>query len=405
MVVVSKMRKKSVSKFLGQFKSKNTEKSYRTTLRQFFDFIYPGEDLDEASLKYITQDLDHDFEGDLVRFRDEFLKSKSPSTRGLKLTVIFRYLKVNDLEFDDQWKKNIIGSKERISKERVPEPDQLRRIVYHLPVQGKAYYLILATGGMRSDEGLQLNISDLELDYIARYLGEDRKMKEVPIPKINIRAETTKTKKGRITFITTEAKIELERWLTYRDQYIENQKSRGMSKDFLREVEEGRLFPFGLGTVRSMWTTALKKVGLYERDQRTGRLTLRPHNLRKFFRTWGGWPNPDLAECLMGHQQGLNAIYARPDQALRLLVEGYKEAEPNLTLTDQPIIEVPTEDIKELKNWNTQLRLEILELKEDQRKVAEQMGRFASFIEMLGYDWDPESGKVGYDPERDRRRE
>jgi len=431
MVVVNKMHKKSVSKFLEQFRSQGTAKNYKSILGQFFRFIYPelaeitDPDefrilMDEMSINYI-KDLDRDYEQDIIRFRDGVLKDLAPSTQGFRFTVIFRYLKVNDLEFDSQWKKNIVGSKEKISKERVPEPEELRKIVYHLPVQGKAYILVLATSGMRMDEGLQLKISDLELDYVAKYLGEDRQMKSVSIPKINIRAETTKTKKGRVAFITTEAKIELERWLAYRGEYVEGLKRRGIPKRFERTIEEGKLFPFGEATARSMWETALRKVGLYERDERTGRLTLRLHNLRKFFRTWGGWSNPDVAQCLMGHQQGLNAIYARPDQALRLLVEGYKEAEANLTLSEAPVIEqVPSEDLRELRDWNRQIRLEILEEKEKRRElkemveswkefagdIAERLGRLETFVESLGYEYPRgDEGEVKYDEEKDERME
>jgi len=382
MVMVSKMKKKSVSKFLEQFKSDGTVRNYKSILRQFFNFIYPdNSDIDKVSLQYI-KDLDRDYEDDIVQFRDKVLSAMAPSTIGFKFAVIFRYLKINDLEFDDQWKKNIIGSKGRISKEKVPDPDQFKRIVYHLPVHGKTFFLILGSGGMRFDEGLQLKISDLELDYVAKYIGEDRQIKSISIPKINIRAETTKTKKARITFITSEAKVEVERRLVYRDQYIEKQKRRGISRRFLDDVEAGRLFPFGEKTARSMWETALKKVGLYERDQRTGRLTLRPHNLRKFFRTWGNWSNPDIAECLMGQQEGMSKIYARPDQAERLLVEGYKEAEPNLTLSEAPIIEqVPSEDLREIKNWNTQLRLQILELTQKVQVMDQQIAHLDQIIE------------------------
>lgn len=60
-------------------------------------------------------------------------------------------------------------------------------------------------------------------------------------------------------------------------------------------------------------------------------MQLRVHNLRKYFRTRGGWTNPDVPECLMGHQAGL-AVYARFDQAEQILVGGYLQAEANLSV-------------------------------------------------------------------------
>ncbi|GAF69789.1 unnamed protein product [marine sediment metagenome] len=42
--------------------------------------------------------------------------------------------------------------------------------------------------------------------------------------------------------------------------------------------------------------------------------------------------NPDVPEALMGHQQGLVAVYARYDQAEKILEEVYLKAERNLSL-------------------------------------------------------------------------
>jgi predicted nucleic acid-binding Zn-ribbon protein len=104
-------------------------------------------------------------------------------------------------------------------------------------------------------------------------------------------------------------------------------------------------------------------------------MTIRPHNLRKFFRTHGNWRNPDVAEALMGHTSGLTAIYARFDQAEEILREGYLEAEPNLSISQntQTIIELrekvdtQSEDIQrlvtDLSVKNVRLEREVGELK------------------------------------------
>jgi len=393
-------RSKSVSQFLSQYKAENTKRIYRSAFRKFFGRVYPelaqilekggsgqslklyDERMDELSIQYVESN--RDFEADVVSFRDS-IADLAPKTQAVQLHAVFRFLEDNSIEFPRQWKKNIIGrgSGQPISKERVPSPGELKRIIYHLPAPAKALVYVLATSGMRPGEALQLNIDDLELDYVAEFLDENGNKKSVPIPKINIRAETTKTK-GRFTFITTEAKQELEKWLSYRDEYVERIKRRGVRHSFSDKLDEGRLFPFTETTFSSMWETALKKAGLYNRDPRTNRLTIRPHNLRKFFRTWGGWSNRDVPECLMGHQQGLNAIYARADQALRLLVEEYKRAEKNLTLSEQVVIEgISDEEVREIKDTVTQLRAQYVELDAEKRKSDKQLEKLEKEYESL----------------------
>jgi hypothetical protein len=98
----------------------------------------------------------------------------------------------------------------------------------------------------------------------------------------------------------------------------------------------------------------LKKAGLLKKDR--GRITLRPHNLRKFFRTHGKWKQSDIAEALMGHNAGRKAVYARYDQAEEKLAEAYLEAEPSLSIYSYSTtvvelrqkVDKQSEDIEEL---------------------------------------------------------
>jgi integrase len=378
-------RKKSIFDFLSQYTSQNTKNLYASTLRKFFDYHYPelAETLngirspeayqkhdslmDEISLEYV-KDSERDYEQDIINFRDNFLKDRAPKTRLTQLTVIFRFLKTNDIDFDDSWKKNIIGrgASKAISKVKIPSPEQLKRILYHLPPQAKAYTMVIATGGLRPGEARKLRLSDFELGFVAQFRDREGQVKKVPIPRINIRAETTRMKVPRFTFITEETKNEIERWLKFRPEYIS--KIEGLSH---KKLDERRMFPFTGSAFNSLWQTALRRAGLYDRDQRTGVLSVRPHNIRKFFRTWGGWSNPDIPKCLMGHQEGMDAIYSRPEQALRILVEEYKRIEPNLTMLTPIEMSVPSEELENLQSRITQLRLEKLEETDRYRKETE----------------------------------
>jgi integrase len=397
MVVVDKLKKKGTKGFLNSYKE-STRKVYLSTLRKYFGFVYPelgetypknrayadefevfDEKMDELSLAYVKKP-ENEFEAHVVSFREEILGSKAPKTIAGSMAAIFKYLAVNDLEFTKDFKKKIVGVQDDsgISKEKVPTPDELSRIVYNLPPQGRALALALASGGMRVDEALQLKISDVELDYVASYLGEDRKQKDVAIPKISLRAETTKSGKARIVFISQEARAELVKWLDNRAQYLQKiKKATG------RNPDEDLIFPFSYATFKDMWIVALRKTGLLEKDVVTNRITLRIHNIRKFFRTWGGWSNPDIAEALLGHKKGIQAIYNRKDQAERLLVEGYKEAEANLTLNKGQVFEAPSQELTDLKSWNRQLLAETEIGREERKELRKDIADLKEMVEGL----------------------
>ena len=63
---------------------------------------------------------------------------------------------------------------------------------------------------------------------------------------------------------------------------------------------------------------------------------LRVHNLRKFFRTYGRWSNPDCAECILGHSSGVSAVYSvQLDTAIPILEAEYLKCEANLSIFEQ----------------------------------------------------------------------
>lgn len=414
MVVVNTLKKSSVSEYLKQYKG-STFASYRSCLRNFFGVIYPDlkrilekdkikpEDyikydklMDELSLEYV-QNLENDFPDDMIQLKDWLEEeNKSPKTKNMYFSVVFAYLEANGLEFTKQYKNNMLGKAkkaEAISEEKVPSPDELKRIMPHLPLPARAYAYILAMGGPRPGEGLNLRLDDLILDYVAKFRDDKGNMKEVPIPKINIRHKSAKTGIKRHTYITQEAKQEVEIYLDYRDEYIERLASSyytgGRGKAMLERMkEENIVFPFSKDAISGMWETALKKAGLFAKDPNTNRTTLRLHNLRKFFETWGNWSNPAVPECLAGHIQGMRKIYQRMDQAEKILVEAYKEAEPNLTLFGSVQVEVDSEEVKEIENRLTQARLEILEAKEERRELRDDnkllKAQIAELYEKLG---------------------
>ena len=322
----------NVSQFLRQYDSESTKKSYKTGLKFFFREIYPelkGEDLDVLSERYLAEDRNH--REDVMDFKDS-LKDKAPKTISNRLNSIRVFLDENGVSFPKRFFKNLNGKvNEAISVEKVPSNEELRRIIEYLPVHGKALALCLSSSGMRIGEAVQIGISDIELN-------------RDPV-RIKIRAEFTKTGKRRITFISPEAKQAVEEWLNYRDQYVKIADRRSWKH---KRLKFNNVFPFSANNFNYVWNSALTKAKLSSIDSRTKRVSIRPHNLRKFFRLRVGRYGRDEAEALMGHQAGLNRIYANFDGAEERLAEVYKKSLSDLSIYNREVQVVQLDE--EMKN-------------------------------------------------------
>lgn len=351
----------NITKFLRQYENQSTRNSYKTGLKLFFKSVYPalkGEDLDSLSERYLTEDRDH--REDMMNFKDS-LRDKAPKTVGSRLNAVKVFLDENCINFPKRFFKNMNGKvTEAITEEKVPSNEELRRIVEYLPVQGKALTLILSSSGMRIGEAVQIEVNDI-------YLNRD------PV-RIKIRSEYTKTGKKRITFISPEAKQAVEEWLKFRDQYVKQANAR--SHTYERQ-DTDKLFPFTPTNFNIMWRNALTKSKLLQIDSRTNRVSIRPHNLRKYFRLRIGRYGRDEAECLMGHQAGLNKIYANFDNANERLEETYKQAIPDLSIYERTIkaTRVQMEILKENQKLQEELKTTLI----DQSILIQKMRREKDF--------------------------
>lgn len=261
------------------------------------------------------------------------------------MKVVHVWLEENGITFPKRFFRNLNGKlRDPITEEHIPTNEELKRIVEYMPIHGKALTLTLASSGMRIGETLQLTDVDIDFDH-------------EPV-KITIPARYTKIGKRRITFISPEAKEALVEWLSYREQYV--QQANGRSAIHKRLQKDPRtIFPFSQSNFNEIWKNALTKANLLVIDKRTRRMVTRPHNLRKYFRLRIGQYGRDEAEALMGHQQGLNAIYARfegeyGDKRLR---EVYISALPQLSIYRS---HVDAKKVQELENNVTTLQTNVV---------------------------------------------
>lgn len=316
-----------VSKYLRNLKTEHTRKNYVGGLKKFFQFLeYPDAPIrrprdewsrnddeviaswDVLGLEYLTllRNGDRSAADDLIGFIGQMNREGfAPSTVHNARTAVTGFFEENGIELS--------RLEERVVRKRLPKattvaterPITMEILQKFLPYMRTPYravaHVMLATGG-RADEVLQLRDQDVDLDATPA--------------RVNFRRETTKTKKARFSFLTPEAVGAVRLWLQVRDDYLETARARvrclHIAKYGEERVKSDRLFPFAETAFLKNWRNALKKADLYERCEETGRATIHPHGLRKYFRTYfGAAAGVDVAEVLMGHQGYLTGAYVR----------------------------------------------------------------------------------------------
>jgi integrase len=296
--------------YLKQYKSRKTVKAYEGSLKNFFEVIYHERNgLEELAERYF-QDK-RNYEQDIQNFLAE-IKDKAPMTTRLYLSAVRMFLLENNVELKQLFWRRLIGrvkGSRALTLDKVPSNEELRKIMTHLPVQGKALYLTMSSSGMRIGEALQLKLEDLSLESDPAI--------------INIRGEYTKTGNSRRAFISKEAKEAIEEWLKIRNDYLKSASARSR---YNKSIDDKRLFPFSEVNARHMWNIALRKTGNGKKDTQTGYHIIHPHVLRKFFRTRMGTVIPvDVVEALMGHEGYLTEVYRK--YSIEDLAKFYRQGE------------------------------------------------------------------------------
>ncbi len=308
---------KSIEDFLGMYSKISTVRAYRSGIYSFFDHYHgckvrqntmaTKEDkkkYEELNQQYFSEDRKHIT--DLISFLVS-MDGSPPSTIKLKLNAVKELLRFNDIELSQSEVRTL---KHKTPKAKLGWTDEqdvtkenLQKVLSHTDEKGTALILMLASSGMRIGEALQIKLSDISLT-------DD-------LPVINIRGEYTKTDERRYVCISREAKQFINEWLLVRDDYLKSSqhRNRGLVEKAnakQKQLNDDRLFPFSGMTAREMWANALKKSGLYEKDESTNRLTYRIHGLRKFFRSQLALGcKTEITEALMGHEQYLTWVYRK----------------------------------------------------------------------------------------------
>ena len=339
------MEEKGIKTFIGMYPKHNTQKSYRSGIYSFLDFFNAGrvragkQVSEEEKIKYegLCQRYfvgERDYISNLIAFAGS-MNGKPPATIKLKMAAVREWFEYNGVELTLQeiktLRRKLPKAKGSWTVERDFDKEVLKKILSHTDEKGSALLLTLASSGMRIGESLHIKLNDVDLS-------------ETP-PAIILRGEYTKGGETRVVFISKEAKAVIEEWLKVRESYIISSLNRNKgliekAKAKPKKKNDDRLFPFSDAVVRELWSGALRKAGLFEKDNATGRLQYRVHGLRKFFRSQLALSCPqDITEALLGHVGYLTEAYRRYTK--KQMGEYYLKAEHHVTiLTSENIQEI-----------------------------------------------------------------
>ncbi len=365
---------KYIQEFIDLYSRESTQKVYSAGIHRFIETIYcirkngrritdeEKQEYESLANKYFKSNKRNHYE-DLLKFISS-LADSPPMTARTYFGVIKEFFAHNGIEFSSREIKSIRNKLPKGHARTVElelDNTTIHKIMEHMDIKGKALILTLASSGMRIGESLRITLDEIDLDAIP--------------PTITIRGKNTKTGDQRLVFISKEAKVSIQEWLKVRDKYIESALNR--NNGFVnrgigtkKSTDDNRLFPFSSNVAQQIWTNAVANADMTSIDKCTGRLQLRIHQLRKFFRSQLAIGCPvDFVEALMGHAGYLTNAYRRFTRAQ--MAEFYLKNEHLLYITMPKDIHKIESEFKDELNKNRRLIEDIvLENSELRKKVS-----------------------------------
>lgn len=361
----------TLESFLGSIyvlsKSCNSVHNYRIYVKHFREFLKEKyQCADSEFVNTIKENL-----LDIYKVLNEFVvyldkSGKKPSSIKGIMAATKSYLRYLGLKiYAEDCKLTVRVPKIRRYREEPLTKEILVRLLRTLPLKLQVAVLFATSSGVRTGELVQLKMSDIDF--------------RVKPTLVRIRAEITKTKESRETYLTQEASNALKDYATRYFSWIEN----GIDDTIKNKVIFGRTNSIGPGETdlynhrrkeapksdpvfiaENVLTSSLnwyvKKIPELNKLNENGRRAIHFYAFRKYFRTIvGNIVGRDYAEALMGHHFYLDTYYNLPTEKRREL---YLKAEPHLTISDYTKIESELGFIKEKLTEQEEWRARISQL-------------------------------------------
>ncbi len=330
--------------------SKASVSAYRTaidgTKNGFRKFLKEKYNCDEIQLAHRIQNKELDVYkilNEYVIFLDK--KGIKPKTIRLWFTAVKGYFTHFEIDvFSEKCKLKIKLPKVRRVKKEALTKEILIKLLRHLDSKLETAVLVATSSGMRVGEIAGLMLSDIEFNHD-------------PV-KINIRAETSKSREDRETYLTNEAsealKDYLQRYFSWKEDSTNSQlqglrifgrTSKIRISDDKKRLPKSSEQLSDANLLQKTLHKRISKVPELNRLARNGRKVIHFHAFRDFFYTTvSNSSGPSFAHALMGHHEYLDTYYALSEkQQIKL----YQKAIPYLTISDYSKIE---QDLEKIQN-------------------------------------------------------
>jgi integrase len=344
--------------------SYSTVSSYRLAITNskktgFREFLSQKYSLDEFELieKVSDESLDiYKILNEFVVFLDS--KGYKPKSITSRMPAVKGYLRNLGLRFNSEDYKQVVRIPRIIRQREEPVTKEIIvKLQRCLPPKLQTVVLVLSASGIRLGELVQLELDDIDF--------------ETTPTTIRLRAETTKTRTERETFLTTEATNSLKQYLTRSFEWNENSNNSHLKniKIFgrtskvinLKRKTDPKQPPHlhAESLLHNSLRYFLEKNPELNSNNRNGRKIIHYHAFRKYFRTTvGNVCGRDFAEELMGHGFYMDTYY---QESVEKRQELYLKAEPHLTISDFKEVE---KNIKTLSMKYSELEDKFNELKQ-----------------------------------------
>jgi integrase len=277
-------------------------------------------------------------------------KGIKPKTIKQWFTVVKGYLTHLEVEvFTEKCKQRVKLPKVlRVKKEPLTK-EILVKLLRNLDAKLATAVLVAISSGMRVGEISALTLADIELN-------------RDPV-KINIRAETSKSREDRETYLTHEAsealKDYLKRYFGWREdstnEHLHGIRIFGRTSKIKKNSLKGRLPKLeeqvsGPMILQKILARRISKIPELDRLGRDGRRVIHFHAFREYFYTIvSNVSGSNFAHALMGHHDYLDTYYALSEKQQ---VKLYQKAMPYLTISDYTKIE---QDLEKIQNNQTDI--------------------------------------------------
>lgn len=272
--------------------------------------------------------------------------------------------------YSEKCKQHVKLPKIQRNRKEALTKDILVRVLSVVSFKLRVVFLVALSSGMRIGEIGGLRLSDVDFSCTPT--------------KIRIRAETTKTREERETFLTSEATVALKDYLKRYFDWKENLDNAHLRSriifgrtsigKYIRKdgIDEQRA---SVDLLENLLHEQLKKIPELGEIGNNGRKIIHFHALREFFYTSvSNAAGSNFAHALMGHHSYLDTYYSLPEKEK---IKLYQKCEAHLTVSDFSKIEEELEKTKEKQS----------EIEETYAKLAKFLKQkdpsFEKFMELI----------------------